>query len=125
MNKLFPILSKHILADKHAVVVDLQRSYGSWLVDEDGKERLDCFSQYASQPLGWNHPKVKERSGRLFNVCMHNVANSDIYTAEYAKFVETFASITPNFNYHFFIAGGALGIENALKASFDWKAKKL
>jgi L-lysine 6-transaminase len=125
MNKLYPLLSKHILADKHAIVVDLQRSHGSWLVDEDGKERLDCFSQYASQPLGWNHSKVRECSGRLFNVCMHNVANSDIYTREYAQFVETFASITPDFKYHFFIAGGALGVENALKAAFDWKAKKM
>lgn len=121
---MYPILSKYILADKHAVVVDLQRSYGSWLVDEDGKERLDCFSQFASQPLGWNHPKVKERSGRLFHVAIHNIANSDVYTNEYMKFVETFARITPDFTHHFFIAGGTLGVENALKAAFDWKANK-
>jgi len=125
MNKAYQILSKHIQADRHAIVLDLQKCSGSWLVDEEGKERLDCFSQYASQPLGWNHPKVKERSDRLFHVCEHNVANSDMYTREYIRFVETFASVTPDFRYQFHVAGGALGVENALKAAFDWKCKKL
>ena len=41
------------------------------------------------------------------------------------NFVNKFSSITPDFKYYFFIDGGALGVENALKAAFDWKAKKL
>lgn len=125
MNKLYPTLSKYILADKDALVVDTQRSHGSWIVDENGKEYLDCFSQFASQPLGWNHQKVRDRSGRLFNVAIHNLANSDVYCSEYAQFVETFAKACPDFKYHFFIAGGTLGVENALKVAFDWKSKKL
>lgn len=125
MNKLYPILSKYILADKDALVVDTQHSHGSWIVDENGKEYLDCFSQFASQPLGWNHKKVKDRSARIFNVAIHNIANSDIYCEEYAQFVEAFAKNSPDFKYHFFIAGGTLGVENALKVAFDWKAKKL
>lgn len=124
MNTLYPILSKYILADPNALVIDLNWSHDSWLVDEHGKERLDCFSQYASQPLGWNHPKVIEKAYRLYKVCLHNPANSDMYCREYAEFVETFAQMTPDFKHHFFIAGGSLGVENALKAAFDWKAKK-
>jgi L-lysine 6-transaminase len=44
-----------------------------------------------------------------------------------AEFVETFArlAIPPSLNKHlFFIEGGALGIENAVKAAFDWKIRK-
>jgi L-lysine 6-transaminase len=48
-----------------------------------------------------------------------------MYSEEYADFVEKFSEITPDFKHYFFIEGGALGVENALKAAFDWKAKKL
>jgi L-lysine 6-transaminase len=44
-----------------------------------------------------------------------------------AEFVETFAriAIPPSLNKHlFFIEGGSLGIENAIKAAFDWKIRK-
>jgi L-lysine 6-transaminase len=44
-----------------------------------------------------------------------------------AEFVETFARIAlpPNFRKHaFFIEGGALGIENAVKTAFDWKIRR-
>jgi L-lysine 6-transaminase len=44
-----------------------------------------------------------------------------------ARFVEAFASrVTPQgFPYHFWISGGALANENAIKVAFDWKAQKL
>jgi L-lysine 6-transaminase len=44
-----------------------------------------------------------------------------------AAFVEAFAThvTPPGFPHHFWIAGGALAVENALKAAFDWKARKL
>jgi L-lysine 6-transaminase len=124
MNKLYPTLSKYILADKNAITVDLDRSHGSWLVDDEGRERLDLFSQYASQPLGWNDPDVLAQKDRLIRIVQHNVANPDFYTPEYAQFVETFASFGSDFKHFFFIAGGTLGVENALKAAFDYKAKK-
>jgi L-lysine 6-transaminase len=44
-----------------------------------------------------------------------------------AEFVETFArlAVPPSLNQHmFFIEGGALGIENAVKTAFDWKVRK-
>jgi L-lysine 6-transaminase len=118
-------LSKHILTDPASHVVDLDKSHGSWFVDEHGREYLDCFSQFASQPLGWNHPKIEERKERLHRASIHKLANSDVYCEDYAEFVEKFASITPDFKHLFFIDGGALAVENALKAAFDYKCQKL
>jgi len=44
-----------------------------------------------------------------------------------AEFVQTFATrvTPPGFPHHFWVAGGALAVENALKVAFDWKARKL
>lgn len=122
MSKVYDTISKYVLTpDK--LVIDTEASNGSWLVDENGDRYLDCFSQFASQPVGWNHPKVLEQQERLGKVALHKLANSDVQCKEYADFVETFASFCPDFNHFFFISGGALGVENALKAAFDWRCK--
>jgi len=118
-------LSKHILVDGFHIAVDQKKSLGSWIVDLDGNKYLDCYSQFASQPLGWNHKALVNARQELGEVAMHKIANSDMYTEQYATFVEKFSSITPDFSHYFFIDGGALAVENALKAAFDWKAKKL
>ena len=57
---------------------------------------------------------------------MNKPSNSDIYTTEQAEFLETFARVAlPTYLPHvFFVDGGTLGVENALKAAFDWKVKK-
>ena len=51
---------------------------------------------------------------------------SDIYTVEYAWFVDTLGrlAVPPHFKYAFFVEGGALGIENCLKTAFDWKVRR-
>ena len=120
-------LSNHILTDGFEPVIDLELSHGSWLVDgRDGREYLDLFTMFASIPIGYNHPKLLEHKDELAIAAMNKPTNSDIYTAQLAEFVESFFSITmPDiFKYGFFIEGGALAIENALKASFDWKVRK-
>jgi L-lysine 6-transaminase len=119
-------LSKFILTDGFSHVADLHMSHGSWFYDARTNQRyLDCYSMHASQPLGWNWPSLNEEVGRLFEVVTHNVSNSDCYTTYYADFVKAFAKITPDFARYFFIAGGALAVENALKAAFDYKARRL
>ena len=120
-------LNNHILTDGFEPVVDLELSHGSWLVDgRDGREYLDLFTMFASIPIGYNHPKLLEHKDELATAAMNKPTNSDIYTAQLAQFVESFFTITmPDiFKYGFFIEGGALAIENALKASFDWKVRK-
>jgi len=120
------VLGSRLLIDKNAIVVDLKRSQGSWVVDErTGRRYLDCFSQFASQALGWNHPKMTSQKERLADAAVNKVANSDMYTTQFADFVNKFSEFTTDFPHHFYICGGALAVENSLKAAFDWKAKKM
>jgi len=124
-REIHKVISKHVLVND-AIVIDTIHSHGSWLVDaRTGKGYLDCFSQFASQPLGWNHEIFLANKHRLLDAAMHKIANSDMLTKNYAEFVIAFARITTDFPHHFFISGGCLGVENALKAAFDWKWQKL
>src|SRR3954467_7046677 len=124
------VLSRHMLADGYDVVMDLNRSKGSWLFDaRRGRAVLDFFTNFASIPIGYNHPRLDnpEFRDRIATAAINKPANSDIYTTYMAEFVETFARLAapPTLNQHmFFIEGGALGIENAVKAAFDWKVRK-
>ena len=122
-------LRKHMLIDGFDVVVDLKRSRGSVLVDaRNGKKYLDFFTFVASHPLGMNHAKMLLPSflKKLTRAAVTKPSLSDIYTQEQAEFVQTFArtAIPAYLPHAFFIEGGALGVENALKAAFDWKIRK-
>ena len=124
------VLSRHMLADGYDIVMDLRKSRGSWLFDSRrGRNVLDFFTNFASVPIGYNHPKMDtpEFRDRIADAAVNKPANSDIYTTHMAEFVETFArlAVPPSLNKHmFFIEGGSLGIENAIKAAFDWKIRK-
>ncbi|HXV75624.1 MAG TPA: L-lysine 6-transaminase [Candidatus Polarisedimenticolaceae bacterium] len=125
---VIPTLERRILVDGFHVVLDLDRSSGSRLRDaRDGKEYLDCFSFFASSPLGINHPAMMEPAflDRLARVAVNKVSNADFYTDVYAEFVEAVDRIArpASMRYFFFIEGGALAVENALKAAFDWKVR--
>lgn len=122
-------LEQNMLVDGFPFVLDLDKSHGSWMYDSvTGKEYLDFFTFFASQALGYNHPALTsdEFLAKLGKVAVNKVSNSDIYTTQMAEFVATFAriAIPKNFPHLFFISGGALAVENALKAAFDWKVKK-
>jgi L-lysine 6-transaminase len=124
------VLSRHMLADGYDIVMDLRKSKGSWVFDaKRGRNVLDFFTNFASVPIGYNHPRLDtpEFRERIAEVALNKPANSDIYTTYMAEFVETFSrvAIPPSHNKHlFFIEGGALSIENALKTAFDWKVRK-
>ena len=120
-------LKKHILADGYEPVMDMEKSHGSWLVDErDGSEYLDMFSMFASGAVGYNHPDILAGKDRLAAAALYKPTLSDIYNVQYAEFVEAFSNMAiPEYLPHtFFIEGGALGVENALKVAFDWKVRK-
>ena len=116
-----------MLADGMSPIIDLERSHGSWLVDGNtGREYLDLFSMYASMSVGYNHPYVLDNIDRLTRASVNKPANSDIYSPEMAEFVDTVGRIAqPSYMPNaFYIEGGALAVENALKTAFDWKARK-
>ena len=120
-------IAKHMLADGMEQVIDLKKSHGSWMVDaRDGKEYLDLFSMFASLSIGYNHPYILENKDKLTTAALNKVTNSDIYSQEMAEFVETMGRIAqPDYlPYAFYVEGGALAVENALKVAFDWKVRK-
>ena len=120
-------IGKHMLADGMSPVIDLKNSHGSWLVDgTSGKKYLDLFSMYASMSVGYNHPYVLDNAKRLEEASINKPANSDIYSAQMAEFVDTMGKVVqPSYlPYAFYIEGGALAVENALKIAFDWKSRK-
>ena len=125
-NNARDVISQHMLADGMSPVIDLEKSHGSWLVDGNtGREYLDLFSMFASMSIGYNHPYVLSQKDRLTNAAINKPTNSDIYSPEMAMFVDTFSKIAqPDYlPYSFFIEGGSLAVENALKAAFDWKVR--
>ena len=129
MNKseIRNVIAKSMLADGMSPVIDLEKSHGSWLVDKvSGKEYLDLFSMFASLSVGYNHPYVLEQSERLKIAAINKPTNSDVYSQEMAEFVQTFNRVAqPEYlPMSFFIEGGGLAVENALKAAFDWKRRK-
>ena len=122
-------LSHHLLVDGYDLVVDLDRSQGSYLHDaRTGRDYLDLFTYFASNPIGTNHPGLTQDAeflDRLQRVAVHKPSNSDVYTTHMADFVATFARVVghPELPHLFFIDGGALAVENALKVAFDWKSR--
>ncbi len=122
-------LEEHILVDGFKLVFDLARSRGSRFVDAaTGRELIDLYSFYASQPIGFNHPHFEqpEVQADLLAAASVKVANADVYTVQYATFVQTFARVAglAPLDRYFFIEGGALAVENALKAAMDWKVRR-
>jgi L-lysine 6-transaminase len=122
-------LAEHVLVDGFRLVLDVERSHGSWLVDaRDSTEYLDLYTFFASAPLGSNPPGIVEDPefmALLARVGATKPANPDMYSTHLAEFVETFARVLgdPALPHLFFVEGGALAVENALKAAFDWKSR--
>ena len=128
-DEIKKMISSHMLADGMPLILDLKRSKGMRMYDlETKKEFLDFFGFFASNAVGMNHPDMFDKNflEDLKWAAITKVTNSDIYTPEMATFVDTFAKETgPEYMKHyFFIDGGALAVENALKTAFDWKVRK-
>ena len=128
-SDVHPILRRSMLADGFDLVLDIANSRGSTLVDaRDGTRYLDLFTFFASNALGMNHPALADDPDfrdELLTAALNKPSNSDVYSVPMARFVETFARVLgdPALPHLFFVEGGALAIENALKVAFDWKSR--
>src|SRR5690606_26511206 len=84
------------------------------------------FSMFGSASIGYNHPYLMERSAWLGKLAVNKPTLADVYSQEFADFMDVFSrvAIPKELQYAFFIEGGALAVENAMKACFDWKTRK-
>ena len=79
-----PVLEKiaeHVLLDGFRVVIDLEKSKGSYLYDSAHDHRLiDLYGFFGSNPVGFNHPYFDkpEVQADLLRAAKIKVANSDV-----------------------------------------------
>jgi L-lysine 6-transaminase len=124
------VLARSILTDGLDFVLDIDRSSGSYLVDaRTGDRFLDMFTFFASSALGMNHPALADDEdfrAELAQAAVNKPSNSDVYSVPMARFVDAFARVLgdPALPHLFFVDGGALAVENALKVAFDWKSRR-
>ena len=126
-NEVKKTLGRHMLADGFDFVMDFDKSHGSWIHDRvTGKDFLDMFSMFGSASIGYNHPYLMERSAWLGRMAVNKPTLADVYSQEFADFMTVFerVAIPKHLQYAFFIEGGTMGVENAMKACFDWKTRK-
>src|SRR6266536_4007540 len=129
-DQVHEVLGRHVLADGFRLVYDTRASHGAWIVDAlSGEEYLDLYTFFASSPLGSNPRGLADDPdfmAVLAEVAANKPTNPDMYTTHYAQFVETFARVLgdPALPHLFFVEGGALAVENALKTAFDWKSRR-
>ncbi|TQK31003.1 L-lysine 6-transaminase [Arthrobacter sp. SLBN-53] len=128
-DRVHDVLRASVLTDGMDLVLDLEASRGSVLVDaRNGSRYLDMFTFFASSALGMNHPALADDPAfcaELAEAAVNKPSNSDVYTVPMARFVQTFARVLgdPALPHLFFVDGGALAVENALKVAFDWKSR--
>ena len=87
------------------------------------------YTFFASAPLGLNPPGIVDDPtflAELGEIAANKPANPDMYSTAYAEFVATFVRVLgdPALPHLFFVEGGALAVENALKVAFDWKSRR-
>src|SRR5256886_16239096 len=128
-SKVLETIEQHVLLDGFRIVVDLEKSRGSYLYNRvDNRRLIDLYGFFGSMPVGFNHPHFDDPQVQrdLLRAAKVKVANSDVYSAGYAEFVATFERVVglPLLQRYLFIEGGALAVENCLKAAMDWKVAR-
>src|SRR6058998_2523657 len=128
-SRVLDTIERHVLLDGFRIVVDLEKSRGSYLYNAvDDRRLIDLYGFFGSMPVGFNHPHFDEPDVRrdLLRAAKVKIANSDVYSTGYAEFVETFERVVglPPLERYLFIEGGALAVENCLKAAMDWKVRR-
>ncbi|MFQ5653819.1 MAG: L-lysine 6-transaminase [Planctomycetota bacterium] len=128
-SEVHDALRRSMLVDGLPLVFDPEGCRGSRLRDgASGREFIDFFGFFASLPVGFNHPHLTDREwvSHLGRWAVHKPSNSDVYSAPFADFVRIFEEVAlpAEMKHLFFISGGALAVENALKVAFDWKTRR-
>src|SRR5438046_10594046 len=91
-SKVLHTIEQHILLDGFKIVMDLDKSRGSYLYNAvDDRRLIDLYGFFGSMPVGFNHPHFDEPDVRrdLLRAAKAKIANSDVYSTSYAAFVDT------------------------------------
>jgi len=128
-DEIVGTLRKYTLVDSTPIVFDIDQSHGCYLFDQlTSTEFLDFLGFSAVNPIGFNHPSMREPKflEKLARAALVKPNPVRFHTQELAVWVQTFVRFCGRdyFEYYFFIDGGALAVENALKTAFDWKVRK-
>ncbi len=128
-SRALETIGEHVLLDGFQIVIDLEKSKGSYLYNKaDGQRLIDLYGFFGSNPVGFNHPYFDqpEVKADLLQAAEIKIANSDVYSEGYARFVDALWRVVgmPPLERMLFIEGGALAVENTLKAAMDWKVRK-
>ena len=112
-SKVLHTIEQHVLVDGFKIVIDLDKSRGSYLLNRVDNSRLnDFYGFFGSAPVGFNHPHFDnpEVQRDLLRAAKVKIANSDIYSTGYAEFIATFERVVglPPLQRYLFIEGGAL-----------------
>src|SRR6266699_5917816 len=95
-SKVLETIEQHVLLDGFKIVVDLEKSRGSYLNNAvDNRRLIDLYGFFGSMPVGFNHPYFDDPEVRrdLLRAAKVKIANSDVYSEGYAEFVATFERV--------------------------------
>ena len=93
-SNVLQTIERHVLLDGFKIVIDLEKSRGSYIYDAaNGHRLIDLYGFFGSMAVGFNHPYFNnpEVEQQLLRAAKVKVANSDVYSQAYAEFVDTFA----------------------------------
>src|SRR5436190_24348576 len=114
-SQILETIEQHILLDGFKIVVDLEKSRGPYLYNAvDNRRLIDLYGFFGSLTVGFNHPHFDDPDVQheLLQAAKVKVANSDVYSEGYAKFVEAFERVAslPPLERYLFIEGGAMAV---------------
>jgi L-lysine 6-transaminase len=112
----------------HNILVDLEKSSGSYVYDINTKRYyLDFFGMYSSLPLGYNHSCFNTRDFKkdIEIVSKVKVTNCEMSTPQLNSFVDKFSNfaIPEDFSALHFSCTGGLAVEAGIKAAFYHKSR--
>src|SRR5204863_10008152 len=89
-SKVLETIEQHVLLDGFKIVMDLDKSRGSYLYNAvDDRRLIDFYGLFGSMPVGYNHLHFYEVEVRrdLFRAAKLEIANAHIYSDGQVVFV--------------------------------------
>src|SRR5436309_6963655 len=91
-SSVLETIEQHVLLDGFKIVIDLEKSRGSYLYDAaSGRRLIDLYGFFGSMPVAFNHPYLERDDVKrdLLRAAKVKVAHSDDFSEGYAEFGQT------------------------------------